>query len=232
MYRNARTSHTVQPVLAQLLAQRELVTVLHQKEPAFILLPWSLYGALRSLLMQHSYVYPPLTEIPSIGISQLGRRFLSYPRLQETFVQKGQKRQSAIVMILKWKEPAGALIRYDYYQSLMTFLRERCVSGLEPFLAESPDAPHCPDRLLSLTEFRNLSMRLPHLFAEEQQKQGGDLPFVVVRQYQSQPALVVLSWEAWQRVLALFLPGTDLSQEDCDMIDRFIVQMQSQKTGL
>ena len=74
-------------------------------------------------------------------------------------------------------------------------------------------------------------MRLPHLFAEEQQEQGGDLPFVVVRQYQSQPALVVLSWEAWQSVLALFLPGTDVSQEDCDMIDRFIVQMQSQKTG-
>ena len=135
MYRNARTSHTVQPVLAQLLAQSELVTVLHQKKPAFILLPWSLYGALRSLLMQHSYVYPPLMEIPSIGISQLGRRFLSYPRLQETFVQKGQKRQSAIVMIFKWKEPVGALIRYDYYQSLMVFLRERCVSELEPFLA-------------------------------------------------------------------------------------------------
>lgn len=229
MLANPIASHRIQAELSQLLHQTNKVfTVTHRETPCFVLLPCLAYDALRLTLTEHGHTDQQFMNLRMIGIAKLGKLFLSYQKLLASF------QTDVALLILKRNEPVGALVRYDYYQSLLAFLQQQQVSGLEPFLTEISDAESLQnqDRIFTLTAFRNLAMQLPHRFVQEQDMQAVSLPVVVVRRHtnhENVPALVVLSWECWQRLLSL-LTAADYSEEDCKLMDQLFKQKQHVET--
>lgn len=225
MYRNTRTLHTVQPVIGQLFYRQEptLFTITYHDEPVFILLPWPLYMTLRSLLREHGYINEHLSEPPIIGISVMAKRFLSFQHMEDTF--QTERGACEVVFVLKRNTTAGAVIRYAYYLSLIKFLQERHVPHLEPLLTEEPDACAMQDRVLSLSELRNLATQLPHRLEQEKHWKGGDLPFVVTSD--REPVLVVVSLEMWKKLLHLFVTYDfkDYRQEEHELFERVLLQL-------
>lgn len=223
MLKNERVSHTIQPILSQLLTQcePELYTITHQGEAVFVLLPWSLYMSFCSVLTAHRYTERSLTEVQTLKISEVARLFLSFHKLMNVF------QSYTTISITKRNEPVGALIRFHYYTNLIDFLQSQHLSSLDPFLIDVSDTSNDvsnQERILSLTAFRNLSMQMPYLLAAEQQRRGGELPFIVTRQYQVQPSFIVLSWETWRKLLRL-LPTATSSQADGELLHQLQMQV-------
>ena len=161
------------PSLPRFSTNRNCFTILHTGEPAFILLPWELYCALRTRLAQYAYADTRLMHVQTIGTSRLASRFLSFERLEKTF-QSADGRIDTIVIVLRRKNEVGALIQYAYYMSLIAFLQEHHAAHLEPFQPQIPEK--IQERRLSLVEFRNRATQLPQHFAQERHQLKGHLP--------------------------------------------------------
>ena len=228
MYKNARASHAFQPILSKILNtsnQPQVFTVMHEDAPAFFLLPWTLYNAFRSKLLTHGYTDTGLMEAAMLGIADMARRFLSFPKLEAAFQTEYDTGPSQQVFILKRNRPVGALVRYEYYMSLLAFLQGQQGTDVTPFLVEE-DGSTIQHRLLSLVELRNYAMQLPYRFAEERNRVNGDLPFVVTRK--QAPTLAVLSWETWKRLMHLCAAHypVDSTHKNRDLLDRLLSQLE------
>jgi hypothetical protein len=173
------------PVIVTRKSTRQFVilSVPHLRELQHLLLPYE----------KHDNVH----NIWLIDIAKFRKGILSFERTCDMFKQSGEY-WADVLLVLKQRNPIGALFRYERYEAILAFLRSKGVVLSDVFTCDVQRPPQT-DRMLPMAAAIQHFSALPAQFDTEQNAYETNLPVLV--SHNRTPVMAVFPWALYQSLM-------------------------------